>query len=97
MRSDEKRIARQVVADLLQAGFALSVYDGEEYTVRRSRDAAVIQAALGTTDEDRIDAYDGGTVWLIYGNEPGVLIADYSLALERHLTKSLALSDSIAE
>tara|TARA_R110000772_G_scaffold84378_3_gene178156 strand:+ start:564 stop:908 length:345 start_codon:yes stop_codon:yes gene_type:complete len=84
----EAKIAQIVVDHLLGAGFLVSVEDGEEVTVRRSRDAAEIRAALCTTGEDRLlvstpEAPYGqaGGVLLIWGNGED-LISDYSVSLD---------------
>lgn len=68
---------------LLENGRTVSVYDGEEWALKRSTDAAAIFAAMATTDADtlRVREADGehfGTFWLVYGNGPGELIADHS-------------------
>lgn len=77
------RIARKLVAALLAAGYALSVDDGEEITVRKSTDAREIIDALATTDHDYLRAYYNGEtiragwVMLIWGNDEDV-ISDWS-------------------
>ena len=81
----EAKIARRLVDTALKAGYALSVCDGEEWTVKRSTDRAVILAALGTTDQDKINLRDEhgqahGTFLLVYGNarDGSELIADHT-------------------
>ncbi len=72
------------IDDGLKNGGAISVYDGGEFTVTASTDKAEIVAALLTTDDDRLyfhpaaDAKAYGWAWLVYGNEPGVVIADHT-------------------
>ena len=82
MTAQETREARALITYLLADGCALSVYDGEETTVRRSVDPVVVLDALATTDADTLMAHfpDGNVAgfWLIYGNGPGELIADHS-------------------
>lgn len=77
----EKQIAAKVVECALNAGFPVSVYDGEETTVVRSIDPAVILPAMASTDEDviRIHRPEGRhfAVWLIWGNSVD-LISDYT-------------------
>jgi hypothetical protein len=84
----ERRIARRAVNGLLEAGYQLSVFDGEEITVKRSEKPGVIMHALGTTDEDKLivhaprsktdkNAPRVGFVWLVYGNSGYDLIADF--------------------
>lgn len=53
----ENRIAKAAIAGLLAAGYFVSVYDGEEVALRRSRDAKAIFSAMGATDEETLIAY----------------------------------------
>jgi hypothetical protein len=88
----ETKIAKLLVASLLQFGNTISVNDGEAFTVKRSKDAKAIVAALATTDEDRLLVRDNagnriGSVWLIWGN--GIdLISDYSESLEYYVDRA---------
>lgn len=68
---------------LLRDGCTVSVYDGEEWTLKHSADQAALFEAIGTTDGDALNWRDAdgnkrGQFSLVYGNEFGVLIADYS-------------------
>ncbi len=98
----EARIAKQVIADLVHAGFSVTVNDGEENTdVVRSTNQAAIFRAMGTTDEEYLIAYDAagkrvGFVWLIYGNGCD-LISDYTdkPEIEAALVRATALSNSL--
>lgn len=90
----EARRARKLVRDALARGYCVSVNDGEETTVKLSRDFATITEALCTTGEDTltmhrwIDQGEGmgfaaspvGGFWLIYGNDAdgSELIADHT-------------------
>jgi len=79
----QKREAMYYAKAILAAGYRVGVHDGEEMTVRSSDNLREISDALFTTDDDRliIRAQDGeriGWFWLVYGNEPGVLVSDYS-------------------
>lgn len=56
----EREIAEQVVTDLLAAGYALGVNDGEEITIHHSLSKAAILAAMFTTDEDYLYVYAKG-------------------------------------
>lgn len=90
----ERRVVRKCAGALLNAGYLLGVYDGEETTLRRSGDLRAVMAALGTTDEDWLIVYDprkaepgktaprAGWVRLIYGNEPCYVINDNTVNLE---------------
>jgi hypothetical protein len=81
----EAAVARRLVAAILSGGNSISVYDGEEHPVKRSANAAEIEAALAQTGEEWINAYapDGnrlGGFMLVWGNaEDGEeLIADHT-------------------
>jgi hypothetical protein len=83
--SGERGVATRLVRAALHAGYTVSVYDGEEYTVKRSRRERQILAALATTGEDALVIRDSagerlGVLSLIWGNdETGEeLIADHS-------------------
>jgi len=75
--------AMRLLSFLLRDGCKVSVHDGEAFALKLSTDVAALYAAMGSTDEDTLvwrDANDArlGSFFLVYGNEPGVLIADYS-------------------
>lgn len=66
-------IARALVDLALAKGYAISVNDGEEWTVKRGRDRQMVLEALATTDADtlvfrREDGSRVGFVWLIWQN-----------------------------
>lgn len=79
----EKAIVGKLVTDLLAAGLKISVFDGEETTVRRSADAKTIFEALASTDSDTLLIYRTddpkriGSILLIWGNDHDI-ISDYS-------------------
>ncbi|MCF3643316.1 hypothetical protein LXM94_25515 [Rhizobium sp. TRM95111] len=104
----ERRIAKAAIGGLLDAGFFLSVYDGEEFALRRSRDAKAIAAVMGATDEESLLAYRPnpatdaaprwqrvGSVLFVYGNDGWDVIADYSTSLEPHLQRADELADQL--
>jgi hypothetical protein len=81
--SAEKRMCVALVTACLKRGFAVSVCDGEEWTVTRSTDKATILAALFSTDDDLIairDAAGNKAGWfrLIYGNDGHDVVSDFS-------------------
>jgi len=95
----ETQIAQRIVWDALGAGYEISVLDGEEFPIVRSRDEKAILAALRSTDEDVLFFFVPGerirTGWvkLIWGN--GVdLISDYrdTKATEAILAPALRLA-----
>lgn len=66
-------IARALVGLGIAKGYTVSVNDGEEWTVERSRSAEEVLGALATTDADtlvfrRDDGSRVGFVWLIWQN-----------------------------
>lgn len=100
----ELRIVRRIVKDALAAGYTVSVYDGEETTVKKSSKLGEIIKAVRTTDEDYLvfrtaDGTYVGKVFLVYGNEPYEVINDYSAneATEALLAGANALANKIEE
>lgn len=104
----ERRIAKAAIAGLLDAGFFLSVYDGEEVALRRSRDAKAIADAMGATDEESLFAYRPipatdnaprwqrvGSVLFVYGNDGWDVIADHSTSLNSPLQRADELADQL--
>ena len=79
----EARVARKLVSEILDRGYFVNVFDGEEITIRRCDSAARIIGALGTTREDTITAIIPGSgrklnFLLVWGNDASgdELIAD---------------------
>lgn len=78
----EKAIVKETVKRALDRGWTVSVEDGEDWVVKRSRDIDVILAATRSTDADniRFRKENGdyiGTVYCVYGNSYDV-ICDYT-------------------
>jgi hypothetical protein len=104
-QSIEKQIARKIIKDALAAGYRVSVHDGEDYAVVRSKKGAEIFAALCTTDDDRLffstehEGRRAGWVWLVYGNDGYDVICDYTATpeIERLLAGGLALAEKLEE
>ena len=82
----EREIVSTLVDDALQAGLLVSVFDGEEYSVKRSADRAAISEGIGATDETTLLFRDPaikaegsnrpeavGSVFLVHGNGSDVL------------------------
>ena len=86
----ERAIIRRLVIDVLASGesLALSVFDGEETVVYRSRDLGEIMNSLMSTESDELHVVQCGdddkactrVAWFqcIYGNAGWEVIADYS-------------------
>lgn len=83
--TNEKLIVGKLVTDLLAAGYAIDVFDGEEDAIVNSTDASAIFKAMCSTDMDRLDLTKNkkhmGWVLLIWGNDADV-ISDYTTNLE---------------
>jgi hypothetical protein len=78
----EMPIARRLIRNALAKGYSVSVYDGEEWALKRSTDRAAIIEALASTDCDTLRFRDNagnviGSMLLIWGNDDD-LISDYS-------------------
>ena len=58
--SGERGTATRLVRAAIAAGYTVSVYDGEEYPVKRSRKERQILAALASTEEDWLVIRDVG-------------------------------------
>ena len=99
----ERRIAIATIKDLHNAGFSISVNDGEEVTVEKSLDQTEVLDAMFSTDEDYLIAHDAktgiqqGWVRFIYGNDGWDAVNDYTTSLEHHLATSLNLAELIEE
>jgi len=87
----ERLIAHDLVNAIVGNDYSISIWDGEEYAIEYSTDIEKILGAMSHTGEDRLQIYDAamvfprdretayeGFVYLVYGNEPEYLIADYA-------------------
>jgi acetyl-CoA carboxylase carboxyltransferase component len=81
----ERNVARALVRALLDEGSSISVSDGTEWTVKKSRDEAEVLAALATTGVDHIRARDAagnsmGIFDLVWGNDEdgSELVSDHT-------------------
>lgn len=100
----ELRVLKMVCEVAIEAGHTVSLQDGEEWTVQRSRDVNELVAAAQTTDMDRLRIRRSdevgtplGTVLFVYGNSAGEVIADYHVSLEELLTPVIEYTDSLIE
>lgn len=78
----EGKIVGEVVREGLKRGWTVSVYDSEEWTLKRSTDRLAIMDALFTTDMDTIRFRNAagenmGFVFFVYGNDGYDVINDY--------------------
>lgn len=81
----ERGMATRLVRAAIKTGYAVSVYDGEEYTVKQSRREREILSALATTGADTLVFRDCageriGSAFLVWGNEESgeCLISDHT-------------------
>ena len=84
---NERPVLSALITAALQGGNTISVYDSEEYVLKRSRSLGAIRAALGGAGEDQLlirnsDGDQLGWFYLIYNNgsegDPMIVIADYA-------------------
>jgi hypothetical protein len=76
--STELAIAHRIISNGLKAGYSVSVFDGEEWCLKRSTKRDEIYAALASTDTDQIRFRNAagesvGTVLLVWGNDEDVV------------------------
>ncbi|MER9205225.1 hypothetical protein [Mesorhizobium sp. M0771] len=74
----EKRIISAIIKRALALGFTVSVYDGEEWALKRSTDFEAITAEVHATDETTLRMRDEtgnmvGSIYLVHGNEDDVI------------------------
>lgn len=105
----ERAVIRHAVQTILAAKsefdaqplYSISVYDGQDTTVTKSRDEAEIMGAIMTTDDDVLRVYgrDGkvGYIRLIYGNDGWDVMADCSVSLGDLLQESYDFADACGE
>lgn len=104
----ERAIVRRAVRDILVAdggAYCISVYDGEEYPVKRSRDLNEIMDEVGTCDEeylyvhhvdqDDVKGTKVGGIMLVHGNDGWDVIADHtdSVLMAELLAEAIRLAD----
>ena len=99
----EKGIAKRVVRAAIEAGYTVSLYDGGEYTVKRSRKLPEVMRAMMTVDEESLEFRDSeggliGTAWFVYGNDGWDALADFTATetMERLLLDANKYAESMA-
>lgn len=98
----ERAIVRRAVTDLIAAGCALRLFDGENWAGGRTTDVGEIMAQLMATDEETLGVYgpeptQRREVFLVYGNDGWDVIADNSASLEDLLAGATKLAEELSE
>lgn len=99
----ELAIVRKAAADLIAAGYLITVDDGDDEPVRKSKDIDAIMDAAFAVDEAYLYVYSGegqakcGFVRLIYGNTGWDVISDHSVNLEEALKPTNDFADQMCE
>lgn len=83
MDTNEAKMARAFLNEVLGRGYLVSVHDGEEWALIRSGDADVIFAHMASTDMDALTIRTAsgervGSFMFVYGNSGSELIADHT-------------------
>lgn len=77
MNAIEKPIVTKLIHLALDKGYEISVWEGEDYALKRSRNEDQILDALASTDSDELILWDVGlrigTILLIWGNDLEVI------------------------
>ena len=86
MREDELKIAKFLLEHVTKEGHCVALFDEEGFVVK-SFDPKHLLGNIGDTEVQQIMIYTidhgaepedhFGTVSLVFGNEPGVLLSDY--------------------
>lgn len=100
--SIEDQIIKATINALINAGYWLSLDDGEEMIVNRSINPGLIFAAMKTTDEDFLVAHmdshgRSGWVRFICGNGETEVINDYTVNLEPVMTSIFEMINKYEE
>lgn len=79
---DECQIINALITSIFREGLVISVFDGEEYALKRSSVRSEIQKEVAATDETTFVVRDTegrrhGFFWLIHGNR-GDVLTDYT-------------------
>jgi hypothetical protein len=95
----ERKIAAAFIETVLAKPYlSISVHDGEELVLRRSRDKSAILAAMFSVDEEKLYVCaDGigsiGWAFFVYGNDGWDVISDYTTNLQEFMGEADKISD----
>jgi hypothetical protein len=96
----EKNIIKLVIEGALRRNWVISVYDGEEWPLKRARDAAAILKETAATDETVYSFRDAegtqlGRMYFVHGNDHDVISDmtdnEHMRALDHYATGHLYL------
>lgn len=98
--SVETQIIEATIDALLDEGYKIAVYDGEDIALHKTRNLSAIMAAMRTTDEDYLFIHTPGSgyrrdgwIRFIYGNGETEVINDYTMNMEKVMVKITAMID----
>ena len=79
----ERAIISRLVKDGLKLNYTVSIFDGEEWCLKRSNSYKKIMDSIQSTDVDKIRFRDSdgeivGSFLMVYGNDGYDVISDYS-------------------
>jgi hypothetical protein len=97
----ENRVIRAALKSFVEAGYNVQLDDDFE-PLPPTADYRSLMPGLRETDYDLVNVFHRtggffGDLLLVYGNEPSVVISDYTVNLEDHLAAAMRVSDEIAE
>jgi hypothetical protein len=93
----ERKIATAVITAAIAAGYSITVDDGDDDVIVRSKDIEAILASMFSTGQDTLYMYQQdrcfGWVLFIYGWGGWDVINDYTTNLEPIMGEAKAISD----
>lgn len=98
----ERAIFRCTAKALMEAGYSLRLFDGEEWATPITTSLQVLMDEMFATDEEQLVVYDStgkkcGWVFFVYGNSGWDVINDYTTNLEPVLASINAYTDELSE
>lgn len=105
-RLAEKAIVRAAVRGLIKHGYHVSLFDGMETAVKPTQDIDAVMAEVQACDEEWLNAripdpanpgkwLTVGQLYVLYGNSPWEVLADYHVKLEPMLADANTLADKL--
>lgn len=82
----ERKVLRKLLTAIREDGYHFRINNGEDFETEHTQDVELAMSNCMATDEDYVVVYridpDGafkrmGKFWLVYGNSPEEVIADY--------------------